>query len=142
MADIINGTDLVVKIDLGSGAEAILCATTNTLSISAETVDIACKDNTTANAGWVYSTPGNKSWEITASALYVETTTTGVLFSDVAAALIAGTKVDVAFVGTATGSTTNYHGEAYVTSASLTADDNTPATWDVTLTGYGALATS
>lgn len=140
MANVINGTDLVLKIDFGSGKEAILCSTSCSVSLTQATTEAACKDSTN---NWVQIIPGKKSWEMSASALYVEVTSPGVEFADVAQGLASSTEVQVSFekASPITGDYI-YSGSGYITSASLTADDDSPASWDVTISGNGELTIS
>ena len=145
MENVMNGTDLVVKINLGGTDKVIVCSTSCTLSANVDTIEVACKNDGSGSATgkWKNILPGNKSWEVSAEALYVESSTSGATARDLFNEMVSGNKVSLTFSkkSTATGDLL-YTGEAYITSWSVNAPDGDVSTFSATFTGTGELTAS
>ena len=147
MANIIKGDELM----LFKGATALAYATSHTLTITGNTVDISSKDH----GYWGAKEIGNITWEISSENLYTE--------NDYAAlfnAMIEKTPIDVVFGHAANynlnglsgvnGGVTDtpvswtkgagYGGKAVITNLTANANTGENATYSVTLTGCGALS--
>ena len=135
MADVINGTDIVVKFGTEDSEVAIYCSTSCTLNINAETVGASCKDG----GSWNQTVEGSKSWDVSVDGLYQIDTANG--FIELSDLLITGPNEVSLIIGqdTATGDI-SWKGTAILTSTSLTGPDGEIATWSATFTGTGALA--
>ena len=142
MEKIIKGDELM----LFNGEHSIAYATSHTLTISGNAIDISSKDH----GFWGASEVGNITWEITSENLWTEKYY-DVLFD----AMINRTQLTVAFGFASdwnpnglTGNNTQYDldktglyyaGKAYVTSLTTNANTGENATMSITLTGCGAL---
>ena len=141
MANIVKGDALMLFID----GQSIAAATSHTLTINSNTIDIANKDL----GFWGSSEIGNITWELTSENLY----TTGA-FAGLFDSMVNKTKVDVVFGVPAdfnpnglgpnkeswTAPTTNYYsGSVYITSLTANANTGENATFSVTLTGASPL---
>lgn len=148
---IIKGDKLMIFV----GGSAIAYATSHTLSLTANTVDISSKDH----GFWGASDTGNLTWEATTENLYTESGFDG-LFN----AYLAKTPVTIVF-GYASNYDTNglfleggtqtagdsrptawtadnskgYTGQAVITSLSVNANTGENATFSCTFTGRGAI---
>ena len=148
---IIKGDKLMIFV----GGSAIAYATSHTLSLTANTVDISSKDH----GFWGASDTGNLTWEATTENLYTESGFDG-LFN----AYLAKTPVTIVF-GYASNYDTNglfleggtqatgdnrpaawtadnskgYTGQAVITSLSVNANTGENATFSCTFTGKGAI---
>ena len=141
---IVKGDELMLFKD----NKSLAYATSHTLSITGNTVDISSKDH----GYWGASEIGNITWEITSENLYVDSEFDG-LFT----AMVAKSPVTVTFGHAdnynANGlgdSSTNwipdasvgakyYQGPAIITSLQANANTGENATYSITLTGNGAL---
>lgn len=142
MAEIINGTDIVVKFGTKDSEIAVYCSTTCTLNINAATLGAACKDG----GNWDQNLEGNKSWDVSVDGLYQIETANG--FVDISDLLVDDSiPNDVSVVigkeivpAPATGEWTGYWtGQAVCTTTSLTGPDGELATWTAAFTGNGPL---
>ena len=142
MEKIIKGDELMLFND----EKSIAYATSHTLTINGNTIDISSKDH----GFWGASEIGNITWEITSENLFTDKYYT-LLFD----AMINKTQLTVAFgfasnwdVNGLTGNNTQYDldktsnyysGKVYVTSLTANANTGENATMSITLTGCGAL---
>lgn len=140
MANIIKGDELM----LFKNNKSLAYATSHTLSITGNTVDISSKDH----GYWGASEIGNITWEVTSENLYTDADYDALFES-----MISKSPIKIIF-GHATnynvnglGSNANwtpktsgyYTGEAFITSLTANANSGENATFSVTLTGAGAL---
>lgn len=126
------------------GGKSIAFATSHSLSLSANTLDIASKDH----GFWGASKAGKLSWEIQTENLYTQDAYDALMqafTSRTELTLIWGTPSDYkaeGIVGSAeswTAPTTNYYtGTAVITSLSVNAATGDNATFSATFTGSGA----
>ena len=142
MEKIIKGDELMLFND----EKSIDYATSHTLTINGNTIDISSKDH----GFWGASEIGNITWEITSENLFTDNYYT-LLFD----AMINKTQLTVALgfasdwdVNGLTGNNTQYDldktsnyysGKVYVTSLTANANTGENATMSITLTGCGAL---
>lgn len=141
---IVKGDELMLFKD----NKSLAYATSHTLSITGNTVDISSKDH----GYWGASEIGNITWEITSENLYVDSEFDG-LFT----AMVAKSPITVTF-GHANNYNANglgdsstywipdasvgakyYEGPAIITSLQANANTGENATYSITLTGNGAL---
>ena len=143
-SNIVRGDEIMLFKD----GKSLAYATSHTLSITGNTVDISSKDH----GYWGASEIGNITWEITSENLYVDSEFDG-LFT----AMVAKSPVTVTFGHAdnynANGlgdSSTNwipdtsvgakyYQGPAIITSLQANSNTGENATYSITLTGAGAL---
>ena len=139
---IIKGDELMLFND----EKSIAYATSHTLTVNGNTVDISSKDH----GFWGASEIGNITWEITSENLYTDK-----YYTQLFDAMINRTQLTVAFgyaedwdVNGLTGNNTQYDldktknyysGKAYITSLTANANTGENATLSITLTGCGAL---
>ena len=142
MEKIIKGDELMLFND----EKSIAYATSHTLTINGNTIDISSKDH----GFWGASEIGNITWEITSENLFTDKYY-NLLFD----AMLNKTQLTVAFgfasnwdVNGLTGNNTQYDldktsnyysGKVYVTSLTANANTGENATMSITLTGCGAL---
>lgn len=143
MERIIKGDELM----LFNNEKSIAYATSHTLTINGNTIDISSKDH----GFWGASEMGNITWEITSENLFTES-----YYEQLFDAMINKTPLTVAF-GFASDWNVNglgenqadyslsksksfYTGQAYLTSLTANANTGENATFSITLTGSGALA--
>lgn len=142
---IIRGDELML---FDANNKALAWATSHTLTITGNTVDIATKDH----GAWGASEVGNLTWEITSENLYCDDN-----YDELFDIMIAKQPVTVAFakvsnydengltsvggtVSAWTPDTTNYRsGKAVITSLTVNANTGENATYSVTFTGAGPL---
>lgn len=142
---IIRGDELML---FNAQNEALAWATSHTLTITGNTVDIATKDH----GAWGASEVGNLTWEITSENLYCDDN-----YDELFDIMVAKEPVTVAFakvsnydengltsvggtVSAWTPDTTNYRsGKAVITSLTVNANTGENATYSVTFTGAGPL---
>lgn len=133
------------KLMLFYNGKSLAFATSHTLSISANTVDISTKDH----GVWSASDVGNMSWELSSENLYTE-----VDYDKLFEAMLNKTPIDVVFgiptdydvngLGTSKENWTAptkgcYTGKAVITSLSVNANVGENATYSCTFSGYGAI---
>lgn len=142
---IIKGDELML---FDANNKALAWATSHTLTITGNTVDISTKDH----GFWGASEVGNLTWEITSENLYCDDN-----YDELFDIMIAKQPVTVAFakvsnydengltsvggtVSAWTPDTTNYRsGQAVITSLTVNANTGENATYSVTFTGAGPL---
>lgn len=144
METIIKGGRLMLFLDEAS----IPLATSHTMRISSDTVDISNKD--VASGKWAASEVGQFSWEVTTDNLYSDT---GV--ETLYEAMLLAEPIDAVFIekdeddgdelpsgGSWTPSTTKkgFQGQVIITSLEVTAQNGENATFSATFTGYGELS--
>lgn len=141
------------QIQVFLSGSTLACATSCSVNISADEIDISCKDS----AGFNNTLPGRVSWTIQSDNLFVigdynklvdamlNKTVLDVVFATVAnftAATSADTEGHVVPSGGWTSSADMYQGKVTVSSIDLTADNGSVATYSVTFNGHGALTKS
>ena len=142
MANILKGDALMIF----KGTSALAFATSHTMTITGNTVDIASKDH----GYWGASEVGNITWEATTENLYTENA-----YDDLFQAMLAKEPIDIVFAKAnnydANGLTevggnvaawtkgTGYKGKAVITSLTANANTGENATFSATFTGYGPL---
>lgn len=135
-----------------SGA-TLACATSCKVNISADEIDISCKDS----AGFSNTIPNKINWTVTSDNLFVigdynklvdamlNKTVLSLTFATVAN-FTAATEADSDGHRVPSGGWTSagdmYHGNVTVSSIDLTADNGSVATYSVTFNGKGALTKS
>lgn len=135
-----------------SGA-TLACATSCSVNISADEIDVSCKDS----AGFNSTLPGRVSWTVSSDNLFVIGD-----YTKLVDAMLSKSVLDITFAtvsnfdsqtepdadghrvptGGWTSSDDLYHGKVTVSSIDLTADNGSVATYSVTFNGHGALAKS
>lgn len=143
MANIIKGDELMIF----KGSQALAYATSHTLTITGNTIDISSKDH----GYWGASEVGNITWEATTENLYTEND-----YDALFQAMVAKTPIDIVFAKAAnydadglkdagTGVTPSwtkglgYKGKAVISSLTANANTGENATYSATFTGVGAL---
>lgn len=159
----ILGKDLQLFIGENGKEKAIACATSLSLQIEADTIDISCKDT----GDWGASMPGKLTWSISTDAL-ITLDADGKLaaggtdkkaYTDMMDAMIARKSLHVIFstLGNKPNATPDadghvvptggwqddadgYEGYGVITSIEATADNGDLATYSIDIQGVGALA--
>ena len=143
MEKIIKGDELM----LFNGEKSIAYATSHSLTINGNTIDISSKDH----GYWGASEVGNITWEITSENLYTDK-----YYGELFDAMVSRNQLSVAFgfasnwdinglvdatnaEYTLNKNKTYYTGKVYVTSLTANANSGENATISITLTGCGAL---
>ena len=131
--------------------KTLACATSCSVQISADEIDVSCKDT----AGFNSTIPGRISWTVTSDNLFVVGD-----YTKLVNAMINKTVLDLTFatVSNIDGATTPdadghtvpsdgwtsagdlYGGKVTVSSIDLTADNGSVATYSVTFNGHGSLS--
>lgn len=146
------------ELQLWVSGKTLGCATSCSLDISSDDIDISCKDT----GKWGASKRGKMSWSISTDAFYIkgaggEKETT---YKDIVDMMLAGTPVQVAFgvvanydsaatpdseghIVPTSGWTQDtadiYKGVGTISSISLSADNGSISSYSVTINGVGAL---
>ena len=141
---IVKGDELMLFKD----NKSLAYATSHTLSITGNTVDISSKDH----GYWGASEIGNITWEITSENLYVDTEFDGLFTSMVEKSPITVTfghanaynanglgDSSTYWIPDASVGAKYYEGPAVITSLQANANTGENATYSITLTGTGAL---
>lgn len=149
MANIIKGDELMV---FKSGA-ALAYATSHTLTITGNTIDISSKDH----GFWGASDIGNITWEVTSENLYTENdydalfnamlnkTPVTIVFGYASNYDVNGLKLDSSDTSDTRpaawtpAANKGYQGQAIITSLTTNANTGENATFSVTFTGKGAI---
>lgn len=142
---IIKGDELM----LFKGGSALAYATSHTLTITGNTIDISSKDH----GYWGASEIGNITWEVTTENLYTESD-----YDALFTAMVAKTPITIVFAKASNynanglsgegGSVTSwsagsgYTGSAIITSLTANANTGENATYSATFTGKGALTST
>lgn len=128
----ILGTAILSSID----GDTILCSTSATLTITNEEIETTCKDD----GGAYTSTPGQQKWTIQIQGNIVYDNATGV--RDLQELAMSKATAQVAFGNLDNPDDPVFTGNAFVSTLTETAGQNTPATWDVTFSPRGPLSLS
>jgi len=124
----VNGT----KIGVYSGGTLIAHATSHTLNLEANMIDVSNKDS----AGWAESIVGQKSWSIDIESLFTFDAAYG--FEELYDAWTARTSLSVKFSTEVSGDI-YFSGTVFVSSIPVEAPLEDATTYSVSLTGTGAL---
>lgn len=126
-----NGKDY--RIYVTSGNSAIAGETSSSITINGTTIDTSSKDT-----DWNTAIMGSKSWELSGSFVYDNTS--GAEQEDMFDALETGASVEI-FWGKLTSSTRTrgYTGNALITNVSISSERDGVVTKDVTFMGTGKL---
>lgn len=158
------GEQLNLWIGSGESAKTLACATSLSINVNADSIDVSCKDTGKFGA----SIAGKIAWDITTDCLFViedaEGGTSGHTsnYSELMDALIAGTPLTATWSTVANYDEANaaggdenghifskkkkaqdgkdlYYGQVVLTSLSLTADNGSLSTYSVSMQGKGAI---
>ena len=155
------GEELQLWIGTGETAHTLACATSLSVNVNADTIDVSCKDTGKFGA----SIAGKINWDLSTDCLFVtEGDGTGKTsnYSEMMDALINGTPLLATWSTVANYATANaaggdadghvfnkttkatdgkdlYYGYVVLTSVSLTADNGSLATYSVSMQGKGAI---
>lgn len=157
------GEQLNLWIGSGETAHTLACATSLSINVNADSIDVSCKDTGKFGA----SIAGKISWDLSTDCLFViedaEGGTSGHTsnYSELMDALIAGTPLTATWSTVANYDEANtagdenghifnkskkaedakdlYYGQVVLTSVSLTADNGSLSTYSVTMAGKGAI---
>lgn len=141
------------QIQLFLSGKTLACATSCSVNISSDDIDVSCKDS----AGFNSTIPGRITWTAQSDNLFILTD-----FNKLVDAMLNKTVLTLAFstVANFSGATTPdaeghvvpsggwtsandmYTGQVTVSSIDLSADNGSVATYSVTFNGHGALAKS
>lgn len=128
---VILGTVMLQSID----GNTILCSTSATLTITNEEIETTCKDNN----GAYTSVPGQQKWTVQIQGNIVYDNATGVRDLQELAASKGTTEV---IFGTTNVDDPAWTGDGFVSSLTLTGGQNSPGTWDVTISPRGPILLS
>lgn len=138
------------QIQVFISGKTLACATSCSVQVSSDSIDVSCKDT----AGFNASIPGKISWTVTSDNLFALTDyttlmdhmlakdTLNITFATVANFSAATAPDDEGHVvpsGGWTSSADLYGGKCVITSLELNADNGAVATYSVTFEGRGAL---
>lgn len=154
------GEQLNLWIGSGETAHTLACATSLSINVNADAIDVSCKDTGRYGA----SIAGKISWDISTDCLFVTEDVSGGTKSNYAElmdALIAGTPLTATWSTVANYAEANtagdenghifnkskkaedgkdlYWGQVVLTSLSLTADNGSLSTYSVSMQGKGAI---
>ena len=145
---LMNGTDLIIKVGTDDTNEVIVAsATTCSLELSMDEIDQSNK----SSGGWKAIMGGQRSWSVSAEALYQNEAVTGSksyidFWNHIAQATTDGALartpvyVELQHANGSTGNNVYYSGYAYVTSLSVNGGTEDQASYSISLTGTGVLA--
>ena len=128
---ILNATEVILKVDTGSGKVAVAYSTSASLSVSMDLRDKTSK----SSLGWSESLGGLKSWEMSGDA-FVDIAATGANVLNLWTVWETGNAIDVEFGAAGI----VYTGSALITSISIDAGVEENATYSISLTGTAALS--
>ena len=154
------GEQLNLWIGSGETATTLACATSLSVNVNADSIDVSCKDTGRYGA----TIAGKISWDISTDCLFVTEDASGGTKSNYAElmdALIAGTPLTATWSTVANYDEANtagdenghifsktkkaedgkdlYYGQVVLTSLSLTADNGSLSTYSVSMAGKGAI---
>lgn len=131
---VINGNYLLLLLD----GNAIGCSRSVTLNINADIPDTSCK----SSSGWFTGMIGQTSWDVSFDGLFDPDGTTN--FTTLVDEMIEKDDSLVAEIAEidGTGGGVVWRGSVLISSMSVTADMNSPATYSGSFRGSGALAKS
>jgi TP901-1 family phage major tail protein len=133
----VNGTLISIYKDVAGALKKIANATSNSIDISKDMIDVTSKDS----AGAKEFIAGEYGYTLNVEAIFEDDASVGASqqsFKDLATDLLAGTLLTIVMSSNVTGDE-KYSGTAFFTSLSLSAPNNDKATWTGTLQGSGAL---
>lgn len=133
----VNGTLISIYKDVAGSLKKIANATSNSIDISKDMIDVTSKDS----AGAKEFIAGEYGYTLNVEAIFEDDASVGASqqsFKDLATDLLAGTLLTIVMSTNVTGDE-KYSGTAFFTSLSLSAPNNDKATWTGTLQGSGAL---
>ena len=127
----INGNEVLLTI----GGTTISCSTSNTFSVTRETIDITTK----CSSNWAEVLAGKMSWETSIDGVYDESKSYN--FTEIFTDIVAGSTVTVRFGdgGGLESGKIYWTGNAIITNITQDAPQGDRVTWSATLTGDGAL---
>ena len=157
----IMGERLQLWIGSGETASTLACATSLSINVNADTIDVSCKDSGKFGA----SIPGKISWDLSTDCLFVTEDVSGGTksnYAELMKALIDGTPLLATWSTVANFDTANaaggdsdghvfnsqnkaedakdlFYGTVVLTSVSLTADNGSLSTYSVQMAGKGAI---
>lgn len=131
MSQKIDGIKVLVYVDDTAIAESLSAS----IEFSTNEIDTTTK----SSGGWSEMLPGVRSWSITDNGLKEWGTASGNT-ATLEDTWINRTKIAVKFA-TADSGDRGFQGDAYITSLSESADIDSGATYDVTITGTGPIST-
>lgn len=159
----IMGEQLNLWVGSGETAHTLACATSLSINVNADSIDVSCKDTGRYGA----SIAGKISWDISTDCLFVIEDEEGGTgghksnYSELMDALIAGTPLTATWSTVANYDEANtagdenghifsktkkaedgkdlYYGQVVLTSLSLTADNGSLSTYSVSMQGKGAI---
>ena len=133
----VNGTLISIFKDVSGTLKKIANATSNSLDISKDMIDVTSKDS----AGAKEFIAGEYGYTLNVEAIFEDDSSVGasqMSYKDLVTDLLAGTLVTIVMTSNVTGDE-KYTGTAFFSSLSLSAPNNDKATWTGTLQGSGAL---
>jgi predicted secreted protein len=133
----VNGTLISIYKDVSGTLKKIANATSNSIDISKDMIDVTSKDS----AGAKEFIAGEYGYTLNVEAIFEDDASVGASqqsFKDLATDLLAGTLLTIVMSSNVTGDE-KYTGSAFFMSLSLSAPNNDKATWTGTLQGSGAL---
>ena len=133
----VNGTLISIFKDVSGTLKKIANATSNSLDISKDMIDVTSKDS----AGAKEFIAGEYGYTLNVEAIFEDDSSVGagqMSYKDLVTDLLAGTLLTIVMTSNVTGDE-KYTGSAFFSSLSLSAPNNDKATWTGTLQGSGAL---
>jgi TP901-1 family phage major tail protein len=137
---VLNGTDLILMVDTGSGNVPVAHATSHSISLEVETRDISSK----SSGVWADAEAGRISWSGSVDGLVSYDAAFG--YAELFDLVVARTKVKVVsaiFDGNETDKVKDdtyvVFGDVILTSLEKTSPDNDNVTFSLSFTGAGAL---
>ena len=141
------------QIQVFLSGETLACATSCSVNISADEIDVSCKDC----AGFTNTIQGRVSWTVTSDNLFVVGDYTKLVDAMLNKTVLSLTFASVANFSAATEADEDghrvpasgwtsaddlYYGKVTISSIDMTADNGAVATYSVTFNGHGALTKS
>jgi predicted secreted protein len=133
----VNGTLISIYKDVSGTLKKIANATSNSLDISKDMIDVTSKDS----AGAKEFIAGEYGYTLNVEAIFEDDQSVGasqISYKDLVTDLLAGTLLTIVLTSNVSGDE-KYTGAAFFSSLSLSAPNNDKATWTGTLQGSGAL---
>ena len=133
----VNGTLISIYKDVSGTLKKIANATSNSLDISKDMIDVTSKDS----AGAKEFIAGEYGYTLNVEAIFEDDQSVGasqISYKDLVTDLLAGTLLTIVLTSNIS-LDEKYTGAAFFSSLSLSAPNNDKATWTGTLQGSGAL---
>jgi predicted secreted protein len=133
----VNGTLISIYKDVSGTLKKIANATSNSIDISKDMIDVTSKDS----AGAKEFIAGEYGYTLNVEAIFEDDQSVGasqISYKDLVTDLLAGTLLTIVLTSNVSGDE-KYTGAAFFSSLSLSAPNNDKATWTGTLQGSGAL---